>query len=181
MFITKAARRYANALLELGKERDEVEAILEDMNFINNTMDDSRELVLFLQSPIIKYDEKQSALEALFGSEVEEATRLFFKLLARKQRANILDQIAKGYIEAYNKYAGIMKVEVSVARDLSDSQQHALHDKLESITGKEVRLEIEKDESLRGGMAVRIDDTVIDGTVKHKLQELEEQLLSTAI
>ncbi|MBN2733001.1 MAG: F0F1 ATP synthase subunit delta, partial [Balneolaceae bacterium] len=48
MLITKAARRYASALLELGKERDEVEAILDDMNFINNTMDDSRELVLFL-------------------------------------------------------------------------------------------------------------------------------------
>jgi F-type H+-transporting ATPase subunit delta len=181
MRITKAARRYATALLELGKERNEVEAILDDMNFINNTMDDSRELVLFLGSPVIKYDEKQSALEELFGSEVEEATRLFLKLLARKQRVDILKQIAKGYIEAYNKYAGILEVKVSVARDLSDAQEKALHDKLEAITGKQIRLDIAIDEKLRGGMAVRIDDTVIDGTVKHKLQELEEQLLSTAI
>ena len=181
MHITKAARRYAKALLELGKERDEVQAILDDMNFISNTIEDARDLVLFLQSPIVKYDDKQAVLEELFSDEVQESTRLFLKLLARKNRVNILDQIAEGYIQAYRKYAGIIEVEVSVARELEKDQQEALHQKLEDITSKEVLLNVTIDESLRGGMAVRIDDTVIDGTVKHKLQELEERLLSTAI
>lgn len=180
MHITKAARRYATALLELGKERDEVKALLDDMNFINNTMEDSRELVLFLQNPIIKYDDKQAVLEELFGDQVQESTRLFLKLIARKNRVDKLDQIAKAYIQKYNEYAGIVEVEVSVAQELNSEQQEQLLNKLEEVTGKEVHLNINLDESLRGGMAVRIEDTVIDGTVKHKLQELEEQLLATA-
>lgn len=181
MHISKAARRYATALLELGKERDEVKDLLNDMNFINNTMQDSRELVLFLQNPIIKYDDKQAVLEELFGSNVQESTRLFLKLLARKNRIDKLDEIAQAYIQKYNEYAGIIEVEVSVAHELGSDQQEQLLNKLEEITGKEVHLNINLDESLRGGMAVRIEDTVIDGTVKHKLQVLEEQLLANAI
>ena len=181
MHITKAARRYATALLEVGKERDEVEAILDDINFIHNTLSDSDELVLFLRSPIIKFDDKQAVLETLFGDEVEEATRKFLELLTRKNRVEILDQIAKAFLESYNEYAGIIEVHVSVAQDLKDAQRQALHTRLEEKTSKKVDLTVHKDESLKGGMAVRIDDTVIDGTVKHKLIELEEQLLATAV
>lgn len=180
MHITKAARRYATALLEVGKERDEVEDILNDMSFINNTLQDSNELILFLRSPIIKFDDKQAVLETLFSDKVQESTGTLLKLLARKNRVNILDQVARAFIESYNKYAGIIEIQVSVAYDLSDSQRKSLHKQLEDKTSKKVNLEIIKDESLKGGMSVRIDDTVIDGTVKHKLQELEEKLLATA-
>lgn len=180
MHVTKAARRYASALLELAKERDEVEDILEDMNFIKNTLDDSNELVLFLRSPIVKFDDKQAVLNKLFGDEVQESTGKFLELLARKNRVNMLHEVSEAFLKLYNKHAGIIEVEVSVASELDDSQRKALHEQLEMRTSKKVDLTIHIDESLKGGMAVRIDDTVIDGTIKHKLQELEEQLLATA-
>ena len=181
MLITKAARRYATALLELAKEREEVEATLEDVNFINNTIQDSRELVLFLRSPIIKFDDKQAVLEELFKKEIQESTWLFLRLMARKKRVSLLDQIAQAFLELYNQYAGIIKVQVSVAQALSDQQQKALLKELEQKTAKQVDLGINIDPSLKGGMAVRIDDTVIDGTIKHQLQELQDQLLSVAV
>ena len=181
MLISKAARRYANALLEIGKERNEVEDLLEDMQFINNTMEDSRDLIVFLRSPVINFDDKQAVLLEIFGDKIEEVTKEFLKLLTRKNRVNLLHQIARAYIERYNKYAGIIEVSVAVARSLKESQKEALLHKLEEITSKKVRLTVNVDESLKGGMAVRIDDTVIDGTVKHKLRELEEQLLATAV
>lgn len=180
MYLSKAARRYATALLGLAKERGEVEAILEDVTFINNTLKDSRELGLFLQSPIIKYDDKQAVLEELFADHIQEPTKLFLKLLTRKKRANILDQITEAFIESYNRYAGIIKITASVAYKLSDKQRKSLHKKLENKTGKKIDLTVNCDKSLKGGMAVRIDDTVIDGTIKHQLQELEEELLSAA-
>ncbi|HET6528876.1 MAG TPA: ATP synthase F1 subunit delta [Balneolaceae bacterium] len=181
MPITKAARRYANAFLEIAKERDEVESILDDIEFIHNTFEDSHELVIFLKSPIIKYDDKKAALSELFFDEIEEPTRLFIKLLVRKERVSLLNQIAEAFIELYKKYAGIITIDVFVARELDDDQQQALHAKLEKETQKTVEMNITIDESLRGGMAIRIDDTVIDGTVKHKLVELEESLLSTVV
>jgi len=181
MPITKAARRYATALLELAKERDELESILEDMEFIYNTLEDSRELVVFLKSPIIKFDDKISVLDELFSSEIQEATKLFMKLLAKKERVNLLDQISEAFIEKYKQLAGIITIEVYVAHELSEEQQNELHKTLEEKTQKTVELNITQDESLKGGMAIRIDDTVIDGTVKHKLEELEESFLAATL
>lgn len=174
----KAARRYANALLELADERDEVEPILEDIQYIHKTLEDSRELVVFLKSPIINFDEKNKALQTIFFDNLEEATKLFIKLLTRKERVNLLDQIAEAFIERYKEYAGIITVNVFTARPLKENQHKALHKELEEITQKTVDMNITVDEDLKGGLAIRIGDTVIDGTVKHKLEELEESMLA---
>lgn len=181
MLITKAARRYATALLEIAKEQNKVEDILEDVRLIRNTLDGSKELVLFLKSPIIKYDDKLNALEEIFSKRVQDITNLFIKLLARKNRVYLLNQIAEAFIQKYNQYAGIIKIEVYTAYGLSDSQKEELHQALEKKTGKKVDMSVSKDASLMGGIAVRIDDTVIDGTVKHKLAELEHKFLSAAV
>ncbi|MDZ7694409.1 MAG: ATP synthase F1 subunit delta [Balneolaceae bacterium] len=78
-----------------------------------------------------------------------------------------------------DKYAGIIEIEVSSATELSDNQLDSLRTALEAKTGKEVKLKVKQDQSLRGGIAVRIEDTVIDGTIKHKLEQLSESLMST--
>ncbi|WP_440998684.1 ATP synthase F1 subunit delta [Fodinibius sp. SL11] len=178
---TKAAERYATALLGLAKERDEVEEILEDIEYIHNTLEGSKDLVVFLKSPVIKFDDKTQALEKLFFDELEEPTKLFLKLLSRKDRINLLDQITEAFIAKYKEYAGIITVQVFVARELNKEQQELLHKNLEQKTQKKVEMNITVDKELKGGMAIRIEDTVIDGTVKNKLSELEESLLSTTV
>jgi len=178
---TKAAKRYATALLELAKERDEVEDILEDIELIHNTLEDSRELVVFLKSPIIKFDDKIGALEKLFFDKISEPTQLFLKLLSRKDRINLLHLITGAFIEKYKEYAGIITVDVYIAREMNNGQRDSLHQQLEEKTQKKVDMNIIQDESLKGGMAIRINDTVIDGTVKHKHDQLEESLLSATV
>lgn len=181
MLITKAARRYATALLEISKERDEVEKVLEDIRFIGNTIEDSDDLILFLRSPIIKFDDKRDVLVKLFEDHVMEITIEFLKLLSRKNRVNLLNQICMAFIKKYNEYAGIVEIDVFVADDLPEDQKDELHRILENKTGKKVDLKLNRDTSLKGGMAVRIDDTVIDGTIRHKLQELENQLMAASV
>lgn len=181
MFITKAARRYATALLEVAQELDNVDTILEDVKLIDNTIEDSKELAMFLESPIVKYDDKAEVLDQIFGDKVQEITAKFISLLARKQRIKLLAQIVKAFIRKYHQYAGIIEVDVYTAQELDGPQQDALHEALEKRTNKKVDMSIKQDESLMGGLAVRIDDTVIDGTIKHKLEELEYQFLNTAI
>lgn len=177
--ITKAARRYASALLQIGEERQEVESILRDIEFIKNTLDDSRDLQVFLQSPVIKFDDKTEALEKIFGDEVGEVLSRFITLLGRKNRLQLFPQIVDAFMVEYNIYAGIINVEVSSASELNEEQLNRLREALESKTGKKVKLVLKQDESLRGGIAVRIEDTVIDGTIKHKLEQLSESLMST--
>lgn len=181
MHSTKAARRYATALLEVAKERNELDEILDDITLIRNTMEGSKELVTFLKSPIIKFDDKVAVLEELFFDNLQEATRLFIRLLARKDRINLLEDVVNAFIAKYKEHAGIITIDVFVAEELNEEQRESLHRTLEEKTQKKVDLNLTIDESLKGGMAVRIDDTVIDGTVKHQLAKLEESLLSTAV
>ena len=181
MFITKAAHRYATALLEIAKEQEKVEEILEDVKLIQETLDGSRDLGTFLKSPIIKFDDKAEALEKIFGQRVQEITRMFIKLLARKNRVNLLDQVSEAFIQKYNEYAGIINVDVYTAFPMSNSQEEELLQALEQKTGKHVKMTVVQDASLMGGIAVRIEDTVIDGTVKHKLAELEHEFLTAAV
>ncbi|TYP95015.1 ATP synthase F1 subcomplex delta subunit [Fodinibius salinus] len=178
---SKAARRYATALLELAEERNEVEQILEDVQFVHNTIEGSRDLVLFLKSPIVNFDDKIEALKKLFFDDLNEATKLFVKLLAKKDRINLLYQVTEAFVEKYKEFAGIITVDVFVARELSNEQQEELHDELEEKTQKTVEMNVTVDEDLKGGMAIRIDDTVIDGTVKHKLEKLKEELFSATV
>ncbi len=179
MLVSKAARRYATALLELAKEQDALDRTLEDVLFIRNTIRDSRDLVLFLKSPIIKPDKKVAALDAIFASEVSELVYKFITLIARKNRQNILDEIVEAYVEKHNEFAGITSAEVFVAYKLDEKQLSEVTEKLETLTGKKVNVSVKVQPELKGGMAVKIADTVIDGTVKHKLEQLEDAFLSS--
>ena len=118
MLVSKAARRYAIALLELSKEKKVVEKTLSDIQFIEKTISDSRDLELFLKSPIIKPTIKKETLGEIFKSHLNDLTMQFVTLIASKERSAILHQIASSFIHEYNKYAGIIEVEVRAAKEL---------------------------------------------------------------
>lgn len=115
MLVSKAAKRYATALLELAKEREEVDTTLQDVLFIQKTLEDSRDLLVFLKSPIIKPDKKVAALQAIFGDNVSELVGRYITLIARKNRQNLLDEIVAAFIEKYNEHAGIILADIFVA------------------------------------------------------------------
>ncbi len=181
MLVSKAARRYAIALLELSKEKKIVEKTLSDIQFIDKTIADSRDLELFLKSPIIKPNLKKDTLNEIFKKHISELTLQFVTLIASKERSAILDQIATSFLSEYNKYAGIIEVEVRAAKKLSAKQIKELQKVLEKTTSKKVNLETTTQAELKGGLLVKIEDTVIDGTIKHKLEQLEDKLLDTTI
>ncbi len=181
MLVSKAARRYAIAFLEISKEQKSVEKTLADVTFVQNTIQDSRELDLFLKSPIVKPGDKRQALQAIFKKHVGTLSMAFLNLIANKERSGILHEITTAFIQEYNKFAGIIEVEVRAAKTLSATQIKNLQTVLEKSTSKKVNLQTSEQEDLKGGLLVKIDDTVIDGTIKHKLEQLEEKLLDNTI
>lgn len=180
--ISKAARRYAKALLQSALEQDILDDVEKDMRFILNTLDDSRELVVFLRSPIIKTEDKQQVLSKVFDDHISKETKSLLMLLSEKNRENLLGDICKGFINLYNQHKGIIQVGVTTAYELNDSQRKKLQKALVSSTGKKVEMTINLDEEIMGGIIVRIDDTVIDGSVKYKIRKLKKQFaVSTAV
>lgn len=171
--VIKAARRYANAMLITAIEQKILEKIKDDMLLIKQAISDSSELSLFLKSPIIKKEVKKSALEAIFEGKIEELTSNLITILSNKGRENLLYGITLSFIELYHEHKNIIEVDVNSAFELKKDELASLKNKLEDATGKSVLLNIIINKDLIGGLTVRIADTVIDGSVKHKLNQLK--------
>lgn len=178
---SKAARRYANAFLETAVEKKVVDKAYQDIILLQNTLQGSRELQLFLKSPIVKKDMKNAALTDIFASKISTLTINLLHLLSEKNRVDLLEDIVKHFINLYNQFRGIIEINVSTAAGLDKNQLQALIRNLERLTGKKVQTNVYENKELIGGILVRIDDTVIDGTVKHKLNQLKDRFASAAV
>lgn len=171
--VTKAAKRYASALFQEALQRNVLEEIASDMQMLSQSIANVRELDLFLKSQIIAGKKKGDVLTALFAEAVNPLTNDLIRLLLAKRREAQLHGIATWYNTLYKKQKGLIDVEVRVVYQPGEEQKNALRLSLEKKTGKNVLLTFIEDSDLKGGMTIRIDDTVIDGSIRHKLQQLE--------
>jgi len=172
------ARRYAQALDEQAAQADVMERVDEDIALISDGLTNSRELENFFESPIISREKKSNVIKSLFGESVDPLTMKFLYLLVEKRREVIFSSIATSYRELRDEQSGITSVSVRVAHSLSDEDRETLLGSLEQLTEKKVRLSMSVDESIVGGMVVRVGDTVYDGSVVNQLAKLRERLES---
>ncbi len=174
-----ASRRYARALLEVAEEGGLVEQVAKDLEVIQETLESSREIVTMLKSPVIKGDTKAKILKEIFGG-LGEKTVLFIDLLCKKKRASILPDVIEEYSALRDERAGIVNVDVTSAIELDDEQSKNLIDGLAGYTGKKVRAKLSLDKELIGGATVKIGDTILDNSVRHQLEMLNEALTENA-
>lgn len=178
---SKAARRYAYAYHETAIENNILEEVKSDVKLISDTLDSSKDLKLFLKSPLVNKDQKRAALLEIFDKKVQPLTIQLMKILTEKSRESLLGMILKHFIDYYNVHHGIVEIDITSAFELDQEQVSNLIKQLEIKTGKKIELNRQVNPELIGGMMVRIDDTVIDGSVKHKLSQLKNRLTSTAV
>ncbi len=171
----RVARRYAEALVEMAEEQKNVDAVVKDLEVLRGLMKESRELLLFMKSPIINRHKKQDVLRALFGGKLHDATTRFLDVLADKGREEFLPEVIDQFFLLRDERQGIVHVDVRVAADLSREQTALLQKKLETYTNKRVRITFGLDKQLRGGFIARVGDTVFDGSVKRQLELLRQR------
>lgn len=173
MVESRAASRYAKALLELAIEQKVLDQVHEDMLFFTRTVDENRALLLMLQSPVVPHHKKYAVLHDLFQKRVHPITFSIFDIITKKNREGILYDIAKAFHEQYNVYNNIQVAQVITTFPL-DEQLRARFKKLtEETTGKKVELKEEVDPKLIGGFVLRVGDKQIDESIKHKLLKLQ--------
>tara|TARA_Y200000002_G_scaffold383280_1_gene404767 strand:- start:7417 stop:7956 length:540 start_codon:yes stop_codon:yes gene_type:complete len=178
MISSKAAKRYAKALLTLSQEQGSLEEVLEDINIIHDTIKGSRDLQVTLKSPIAKPSDKTIILDEIFSKHIGTLAMQFILLVAEKERSALLPYITEAFFSLYNEAVGITKVTLKSAYPLEAAQLDSISKALEFSTKKNVHLHVEVVPSLLGGITIQMEDTVIDGSVLHKLNELEHTLLS---
>lgn len=170
------ARRYARALNEDAQQAGVLDAVDADMDMIRESLEQSHDLVRFFQSPIISREKKQAVVESLFAEKVSPNTLRFMGLLVEKKREGLLSKILAAYRALRDEQQGVVEAHVKTALPLSDEEAQTLTAALEKLTEQKVRLDVERDPALVGGLVIRVGDTVYDGSVRNKLANLREQL-----
>ena len=173
----KTASRYANALLRVSVDSNQLDTVYEDVKKIQNIVHQNADLVHFLKNPVIANAQKKETFKALFERSVSKPTLDFLYLLCTKNRESLLDEIISSFISKRDELLGHIKAAVTTVVDMTPDQIVMLTDRIKSMTGKIPELSFDKDPELIGGFIVRIGDQVIDGSVRHQLEKLREQFL----
>ncbi len=174
----RVASRYAKSIFDLAIETKLVDKVYKDMLLIEQVCNENRPLVTLLKNPIIRYDYKLKVLTRIFQKHIEEITEKFFALLCRKNRADILPDTSKVFVELYHEYKGIIRADVTTAVKLSPEIQKDFVNIVSKATGKKVDLSPKVNEALIGGYVLQVGDNMIDNSLKNKINKLRRELKS---
>lgn len=172
---SRAAVRYAKAILSFALEQNKEVEVNNDMLLIATTVDESKDLQLLLSSPIIKSELKKSAINEVFASKITGLTSGLINLLIDNKRLPIINDVAKKYTLLYDKLKGIEVAKVTTAIPLTEALNKQVLSKVKEITGKEATIENIIDPDIIGGFILRIGDVQYDASIANKLQGLKRQ------
>ncbi len=174
----RVASRYARSVFELAIELKIVDKIYDDMVLMNQVYSSNRNLVTLLKNPIVRYDYKLRVLNRVFDGHLNELTMKFLALMCRKNRAQIILETNRVFMDLYRGYKGIVQANVSSAVALSANLKKEFEGKISKATGKKVDLDTKVDASLLGGYVLQIGDRQLDDSLKGKLNNLRRELKS---
>ena len=175
MIGSRAAIRYAKAVLNLSIELKKADTINNDMQLIASTIEENKELQLLLESPIIKTEAKKAALVALFDKKIDTTSLKLINLLVENKRLPLLSDVAQQYTHLYNQHKGSQVAEVTTAIALTGDLEEKVLEKVKEITGKKVRLEKIVDPSIIGGFILKVGDKQFDASILGKMNNLRRE------
>ena len=167
-----SSHRYAKALLDLSEEKGHSAAVASDMSALREMLSSSRELQVFLASPVVKPHQKKKVLaEVLSG--LSELSRKFVDLVVEHGREANLSAIAASYMDAYRRRQGTVSATVASAVALTPEQRAHIESAIMASGAKAVELREEVNPELIGGLVVRVGDKQIDTSIAQALRNLD--------
>ena len=173
-------REYAEALFGLCTEEGVCESAFSDMVTVKELFSENPEYSLLLSSPAIPLSQRLSAIDEAFGGRICDYCVYFIKLLCEKGRIGILSDCIDEFEKLCAAYFGRITAEITSAVELTEEQKKALTEKLEKANGKTVVPVYRVDPSVLGGILVKVDGRVYDGTLKSRLRDVKEVMLNGA-
>ena len=171
------AERYALALFELAKDEGKLSALESDTTALSGALETSGDFDAMISSPIYTRDEQTSAITALADAMGLDGTmKNTLGLMASKRRLFVLPQLVAALSAMIAEEKGEVTAEVTSATALSDAQAGAVTEMLKSRFGKDIKLNTTVDESLIGGLIVKVGSKMIDTSVRAKLANLQNAM-----
>lgn len=175
------ASRYAKSLIDLATEKGQLEAVYADMIQVKSVCHESKDFVLFLNSPIVQAEKKVATLKALFEGKLNTLTSGFLAIVASKRRESIIPEMVESFIEQYKAQKNILTAVVTSASGLDATTKQKALDLIKTQLNGEVELVEKVNPDLIGGFILKVGDKQIDKSVSRQLSNLRKELTNKAL
>lgn len=175
---TPLANSYARSLLELADERNITDQIGGEVEGLQTILSENPSFRQFLADPAIGEEEREGLLKTVFGGKLDPLLMSFLGVMNAKGRLGMLPDVCGAFDDLLADERGIVEVDLTVAHKLPPDELERVKQRVAQSLKKEVVLHQYVDETLIGGLILRVGDTQIDGSVRKQLDEMRDVLLN---
>ena len=169
---------YARSLLELAQERNLAQPIGQELEQIAEVLESNPTFREFLKDPAIGSDERSGVLDRVLRSRVNPLLSNFLGVLNLHGRLRLLEEISAAYGDLLDELSGKIEVNVTVAQRLTPDELEQVRQRVGAALKKDAVVQQDVDESIIGGLVLRVGDKLVDASVRGQLETLRRQLLA---
>ncbi len=172
--MNERSKEYAAALFELAEDASTKKAYLDALTLLTREITAEPAYLHLLSLPSIPLSQRQQLLCQAFGETLPKEVFALARLLCQHREIHHIADCLEAYTELYQAFVGVLPARVVSAVTLQEDEKCALSQKLEALTGRSVAATYETDSDLLGGIKVYINGRVLDGSLRHKLNEIKD-------
>jgi len=177
-FSITSAERYSLALYELASENDVLPQVEEQSLSVLNLISSSKDFLNLIKDPTNNQDDLLKVIDNISNeNKFESLLKNFLSFLITKRRFFYIEQILKSFVEICSQKRGELKAELKSAKELSSNEISKITDELTKNFSSKIKLNYKHDESLIGGLIVQVGSTMVDTSIKNKLQQIENRMI----
>ena len=177
-FSITSAERYSLALFELSEENNLLGQIENHSLSVLKLIDNSRDFSNLIKDPTISQDNLSNVINKITdNNKFETLFKNFLNFLIQKRRFFFIERILKSFIEICSRKRGELRAELKSAKKLSSDEITKITDELTKNFSSKIKLNYKHDESLIGGLVVQVGSTMVDTSIKNKLQQIENRMI----
>ena len=177
-FSITSAERYSLALFELSKENNSLGPIEEQSLSILNLINQSKDFFNLVKDPTTSQEDLSKVINKIADiNKFENLFKNFLNFLIQKRRFFFIERILKSFIEICSKKRGELIAELKSAKKLSSNEIKEITDDLSINFSSKIKLNYKHDESLIGGLVLQVGSTMVDSSIKNKLQQIENRMI----
>ena len=171
----KLSGRYAKALFDFAKEKNQVEEVNSDLQLFASTLKENRELQMLLRNPVVPCNQKHQIFESIFNGTLHDTTYQFLEVLLKKRREPALDTICEEFFKLYNAEHNIRTATIVTASPLSEPLKEKIVALLAEQTHATIKLQEFVNPVLVGGFVIKMDDFFLDSSIRTKINKLRQE------
>jgi F-type H+-transporting ATPase subunit delta len=175
--LKSASLQYANAMADVALAQSAAEPAARQLREFGAAYTQSTELRVFLASPAVSIEAKHEVIEKIAARlRASKIVRNFLFVLADHRRTQLIPEVIAAFHQVIRQRQGVAEAEISSAMEMSASQKKVMAAMLARLTGKKIEVKYALDPALLGGAVVRIGDTIYDGSLRSRLNEMRALL-----